>query len=118
MDPHFDGVIFQTHAVELARRMRREFPAWYALDVRQAGEYAAGHIPGSRPASAAALASGLPDGTDQGTEFFVIGAGPGDPRVREASLALRALGANRIVELSAGISEWTAFGLELNETAA
>ena len=46
----------------------------------------------------------LPDGA--GTEYVVIGEGPGDPAVRATSLALRRLGARRIVELTGGMAEW------------
>ena len=35
MDPHFDGVIFATHAEELARRIKFEYPPFAVLDVRQ-----------------------------------------------------------------------------------
>jgi rhodanese-related sulfurtransferase len=110
MDPHFDGVIFQTHAAELVRRLRREFPRYRALDVRDAGAYASAHIPAAVRVTAEDLADALPDGTDPSTEFIVIGAGPGDPAVRRASLALRDRGARRIVELSGGMAEWVDYG--------
>lgn len=118
MDPHFDGVIFQTHAGELERRLRIDFPAWCALDVRSASEFASGHLPGSRRASVDDLADALPEGTDAGTEFFVIGSGPGDARVRPVSEALRQLGAHRVVELPGGVAEWTAYDFALEQQAA
>ena len=118
MDPHFDGVIFQTHAGELDRRLRREFPAWCVLDVRPAEEYAAGHLPGARSVSPTDLAVALPEGTDAGTEFFVVGSGTGDPAVRPVSKALQELGARRIVELAGGVAEWTAFDFALERPAA
>ena len=117
MDPHFDGVIFQTHAHELDRRLRTDFPAWCVLDVRPPEEFEAGHIPGSRTASPDDLATALPEGTDGGTEFFVVGGEAGDARIRPVSEALRARGARRIVELSGGIAEWTAFDLALDRQA-
>jgi rhodanese-related sulfurtransferase len=110
MDPHFDGVIFQTHAAELARRLRRDFPRYRALDVRDATAFASAHIPAAVRVTAAELAGALPDGTDPSTEFIVIGAGPGDPAVRRASLALRDRGARRVVELTGGMAEWTDSG--------
>ena len=118
MDPHFDGVIFQTYASELERRIRKAFPAWCALDVRSAADYAAGHLPGSLSVSIADLSNGLPEGTDPGTEFFVIGMGPGDERVRPMSEALRRQGAHRVVELAGGIAEWKAFDFALEQRAA
>lgn len=113
MDPHFEGVIFQTHAKELARRLEHRFPAWCALDVRSPSEFSSGHLEGARNESVETLATGLPEGTDQGTEFFVVGAGPEDRRLRATSEALRQHGARRVVELSGGIAEWSAFGLPL-----
>lgn len=113
MDPHFEGVIFQTHAAELARRLQRPFPPYRLLDVRDPADFAAGHIPAAGNTSPEALRQGLPEGTGPGTEFFVIGAAPGDAAVRQASEALRASGAHRIVEFSGGMSEWSALGFEV-----
>jgi len=118
MDPHFDGVIFQTHASELERRIRKEFPAWCALDVRSAADYAAGHLPGSRSASLDDLAAALPEGTDAATEFFVIGTDARDERVRPMSDALRRNGARRVVEVGGGMSEWTALDFAVEQQAA
>jgi ArsR family transcriptional regulator len=106
MDPHFDGVIFQTHAAELARRLGRPFPPLFVLDVRPEEAFAAGHVPGALALAAADLAGTLPAGAGSTTELFVVGRGPGDPAVRELSLALRRLGAERVVELSGGMHEW------------
>lgn len=106
MDPHFDGVIFQTHAAELRRRIGRDFPPFRVLDVRPAAEFAAGHIGGALPTSTTELADGLPHGGDRSTEYFVIGAGTGDPAIRAASLALLGHGAHRVVELAGGMMEW------------
>jgi rhodanese-related sulfurtransferase len=111
MDMHFDGVIFQTHAAELARRLRHPFPPFAVLDLRGEEEWAAGHIPGARPASLEALERGLPQGTTPETEFFLVGSGPSDPAPRAASLALKRLGARRRVELPGGMHEWQAQGL-------
>lgn len=118
MDPHFEGVIFQTHAAELQRRIAHDFPAWCALDVRSEGDYAAGHLPGSRSGDSATLAAALPEGTDRDTEFFVVGAAPGDERVRATSEALRSHGAHRVVEFSGGMAEWTAFGFGVDSGVA
>jgi rhodanese-related sulfurtransferase len=122
MDPHFDGVIFQTHAAELVKRLRYAFPRFCVLDVRDGGGYAAAHIPTARRVAAAALAAGLPDGTDAATEFIVVGSGPGDAAVRRASLALREHGARRVVEFSGGMAEWADYAFaterEANEASA
>ncbi len=118
MDPHFEGVIFQTHAAELEKRLGRDFPAYRALDVRDASAWASGHIPSAHHATVADLAAALPEDTDAVTEFFVIGEGPDDRTVREASLALRGNGALRVVEFSGGMSEWTAYGYATQSEAA
>lgn len=110
MDPHFDGVIFKTHAAELRRRLRRPFPPFCVIDVRPREEHERGHIPGAIPATAADLAAGLPPGTTEHTEIFVVGGRPEDPAMRQASLALRRLGARRVVELTGGMSEWVVIG--------
>lgn len=106
MDPHYDGVIFQTHAAEMIRRVRASFPAFRVLDVRPSAEFASGHIPDALSSSAEQLELALPQGLDVGNEIFVIGAAVGDPAIRQASLALMSHGARRIVELPGGMSEW------------
>ncbi len=117
MDMHFDGVIFQTHAAELERRLRHPHPPYVVLDLRGEEEWASGHIPGSRPASVDGLERGLPEGTTPRTEFFLVGSGPTDPAPRAASLALKRLGATRRVEFPGGMAEWRDHGLP-TETAA
>ena len=118
MDPHFSGVIFQTHAAELRRRIAHSFPSWCLLDVRSSAEFASGHISGSQHLESTSLMRGLPEGTDPDTEFFVVGAQPGDERVRIVSEWLQAHGAHRRVEFPGGIAEWVAFGFELEQEAA
>ena len=106
MDPHFDGVIFKTHAAELRRRLRFAFPPFRVIDVRPREEYERGHIPGAIRATAADLAESLPAGATERAEMFVVGSQPEDPAMRAASLVLRRLGAHRIVELTGGMIEW------------
>lgn len=118
MDMHFNGVIYQTYADELARRARYPHPPYRILDVRDAGEFASGHIAGADRAAASDLKSGLPAGTTPTTEFFVVGAGPEDARVRQASLTLRALGALRCVEVPGGMLEWRQAGHPVDTAAA
>lgn len=115
MDMHFDGVIFQTHAAELSRRLDHPHPPYAVLDLRDEQEWAAGHIPGARRASVDTLARGLPEGTTPSTEFFLVGSGPTDPAPRAASLALQHLGARRRVELTGGMHEWRAQGLPVEQ---
>ena len=64
MDPHFDGVIFKTHAAELIRRIRRPYPPFSIVDVRWRGEFEDGHIPGAFPAEPDGPAA-LPPGTTE-----------------------------------------------------
>ncbi len=110
MDPHYDGVIFQTHAAEMIRRLSALFPPYRVLDVRAADQFASGHIPGALSISADQLELTLPAGLDLDSELFVIGATAGDPAIRQASLALMAHGARRIVELPGGMVEWLGAG--------
>jgi rhodanese-related sulfurtransferase len=111
MDPQFDGVIFQTHSAELHRRLHYPFPPFKILDVRTEDEFRRGHVPGAILATGRDLAALLPKEGGR-IELFVVGKGPGDPRVREVSLALLHLGAHRIVELTGGMYEWERSGHE------
>ena len=114
MDPHFDGVIFKTHAAEVHRRLSRPFPPFRIVDVRPREAFELGHIPGAMSATAAELAAGLPGATEH-TEFIVVGAQPEDPAMRAASLALRRHGARRIVELTTGMTDWQSAGYPVEE---
>ena len=116
MDMHFDGVVFQTHAAELHRRLDHAHPPFAVLDLRDSSDWAAGHIPGARNVALESLDRGLPEGTTAATEFFLVGAGPTDPAPRGASLALQRLGARRRVELPGGMQEWQAHGLPVTRT--
>ena len=118
MDMHFDGVIFQTHAEELARRLTRDHPPVVVLDVRPAADYARGHLPGSRSASVSELNQALPDGVDAGTEVVVVGERATDPMLRRAARALQARGVRRVVEFPGGVHEWTVTGRPLASGAA
>ena len=111
MDMHFDGVIFQTHAGELSRRLEHSHPPFAVLDLRTESDWAGGHIPGAINVSLDALERALPDGTSEATEFFLVGSGPTDPAPRAASLALQRHGAHRRVEFPGGMQEWSAHRL-------
>ena len=117
MDPHFDGVIFQTHPAELARRMRSPRPPFLVLDVRSADDHARGSIPGAVALRSSDLQA-LPAGTDAKTEFFVAGRDLNDPEVRRTTLRLKELGALRVVELTGGVYEWQQFGFPLERPGA
>ena len=108
MDPHFHGVIFQTHPEELQRRLAHSYPPYLLFDVRDESERAAGTIAGARPLTAEQLGDELPEGATPTTEIFVIGAAQSDPRPRALSRALRERGATRVVELAGGMFEWNA----------
>jgi rhodanese-related sulfurtransferase len=116
VDPQYDGLIFQTHAAELARRLRFPSPPFRVIDVRPLEAFARGHVPGAvsstsvDPASLLAAAGGR-------IEIFVVGRGPGDPEMRTASLALLRAGAHRVVELTGGMVEWELDGGRLDRAA-
>lgn len=109
MDPHFDGVIFKTHAGEVRRRIGMPFPPYRIVDVRPREDYDRGHIPGALSLQPEGITA-LPEGADEKTELFVVGREPEDPAMRAASLALRFLGARRVVELTGGMVEWARAG--------
>jgi rhodanese-related sulfurtransferase len=115
MDPHFDGVIFKTHAAELRRRLSRPFPPFRIVDVRWRGEYDRGHIPGAVNALPEDINT-LPPGATEHTEIFVVGESPEDPAMRRASLALKRLGTHRVVELTGGMTEWWLAGGPLEKS--
>lgn len=109
MDPHFDGVIWKTHAGELKRRIQRPLPPYCIVDARWRGAYDEGHIPGAVSILPEDLKA-FPEGATAHTELFVLGEGAEDPAMRKASLALRRLGAHRVVELTGGMVEWRRAG--------
>lgn len=110
MDMHFDGVIFHTYADELARRMDHPYPPFSVLDVRSREEHAKSRIPGSLSLDSDRLEA-LPGDAGAATELFVVGSNHTDPRVRQAALALKRLGARRVVEVTGGYHEWRRRGL-------
>ena len=117
MDMHFEGVVFHTYADELARRMERHYPPYAVLDVRSTAEHERIRIPGSQRVDAAKL-DALPEGSTDITELFVVGAGPGDGGVRQAAIALKELGARRVVEVTGGLWEWIRRGLPVEGSQA
>ena len=116
MDPHFDGLIFKTHAQELQRRLAFEYPPWVLLDVRPAEERGAGSLPGARGADLESI-SALPEGATKTTEIFVIGRDQEDGVPREVSQKLLRLGALRVVEMPGGVKEWQDAGFQLEAGA-
>jgi rhodanese-related sulfurtransferase len=118
MDPHFDGVIFQTHGAELRRRLAAPWPPFVVVDVRPEDEYGKGRIPGAVWGGHLDFARAVPGLGEKRIEVFVVGRESQDPMVREASLALQRLGAKRIVELTGGMVEWQLAGGPLEGAAA
>lgn len=113
MDTHRKP-IFQTHARELERRLQVPFPPFAVVDVRSAGEIAAGHIPG---AIGIGGLDALPAEIGPATEVFVVGADPSDGRVRPIAERLLSLGVRRVVELTGGMHEWQALRLPRERAA-
>ena len=116
VDTHFGVQLFQTHAAELARRIRKPHPPFAVIDVRSAAAFARGHVPGAISATAESLADGLPPGVAPEMEVFVIGAGTEDRDRRRTALALRSHGVRRVVEVTGGMVEWLGHALPV-ETA-
>ena len=112
MDMHFEGVIFHTHANELARRLGYQYPSFAVLDVRSEGAFARSRVPGSIRVAPGDL-SAFPASTDAATEFFIVGQDPTDGVVRQAAHALKKLGARRVVEVTGGFFEWARQGLPI-----
>lgn len=109
-------MIFQTHAAELARRLRFPSPPFRVIDVRPAAAFLSGHIPGA--VSSASMTPAAVSAESGGRiEFFIVGSGPGDPETRQASLALLHAGARRVVELTGGMVEWALGGGDLDRAA-
>ncbi|MFQ5525496.1 MAG: rhodanese-like domain-containing protein [Thermoanaerobaculia bacterium] len=117
MDMHFEGVVFHTYADELARRVEHAYPPFAILDVRSQAEHDRLRIPGSLRVDADELTS-FPEGIGESTELFVVGARHTDNEVRAAALALKELGARRVVELTGGLWEWVRRGLPLEGSQA
>ena len=115
MDMHFEGVVFQSHAAEVARRIAHPWPPFAVLDVRPAAEFERQRLPGARRFDLAA--EGLPEGSTATTEFLVIGRDPDDAGVRRATDRLRRAGARRVVEVPGGLREWRQLGLPLESAA-
>lgn len=112
MDPQFDGVIYQTHAEELHRRMKFDYPPYAVIDVRSDEAWKEGSVPGALHVDLDSLESSLPEGTEPTTELFVFGEDHTDPARRAVTLRLRELGALRVVEMPGGFREWRLRGFE------
>lgn len=115
MDPHFDGMIFSTHAEELARRIGPSHPPLLLLDLRSTKEHAAGHVPGALRVTADQAAAAVPAGV---AEVVVIGRERNDPEVGRALQILKGAGVRRRVELAGGMAEWLRLGLPLERRGA
>ena len=101
---------------EEARRRLLEDPSWHFLDVREADEYASGHIPGARhsPRGFLEVRADLehhkrdPWFADRGRKLVVY-CGGGN-RSALAARTLQEMGFRRVVSLAEGWHGWTLRG--------
>lgn len=85
----------------------------YAVDLRSASDYAAGHIPGaiSRPAAdVIADAAGSFTGVATSATIVLYGAGDASGAEYEAAMALEAAGYVNVYYYSGGIANWIGGG--------
>jgi rhodanese-related sulfurtransferase len=97
-------------AAELLKRLARTPPV--ILDVRSAGEFAAGHIPGSINIPFWAVPWRAGELGARRDDPIVVYCGHG-PRAQLARAALRARGFSRIACLAGHMAKWRAAGYPL-----
>jgi len=80
------------------------------LDVREPGEYGAGHILGAKNLPPARLDSGAGDVAKKKDATLILYCDTGD-RAGKAIAALKKQGYNKVVSLSGGLAAWKQAGL-------
>lgn len=87
------------------------------IDVRTAGEFASGHVPGARnvPLGSPALQAILREGMDRASEYFVICQSGG--RSRNCCEAFAAAGMTEVTSVEGGTAAWAAAGFPLERSA-
>ena len=85
------------------------------LDVREPGEYAAGHILGAKNVPLSRIDSGGAEIAGKKKDRPVILYCDGDNRCAKAAAALKAQGYTRVLTLSGGIGAWQQAGLPVEK---
>jgi rhodanese-related sulfurtransferase len=84
------------------------------IDVRDAGEFSAGHILGARHLPVAAVEQGAADLAKKKDRPLIVYCDGGN-RCAKASAALKAQGFTRVATLSGGIGAWQGAGLPIEK---
>ena len=84
------------------------------LDVRDAGEYAGGHILGAKSLPLARVESGAGDVAKKKDATLIVYCDTGD-RSGKAAGALKKLGYSKVVNLSGGFGAWKQAGLPVEK---
>ena len=99
-----------TRAIELINREDA-----LVLDVRDAGDYGAGHILGARNLALARLESGESGELAKRKDKPLIVYDNGGERATKATAALRKQGFGRVVNLAGGLGAWKQAGLPVEK---
>jgi rhodanese-related sulfurtransferase len=84
------------------------------LDVRDAGEYAGGHILGAKSLPLARVESGAGEVAKKKDATLIVYCDSGD-RAGKAAGALKKLGYSKVVNLSGGLGAWKQAGLPVEK---
>jgi len=84
------------------------------LDVRDLGEYGAGHILGAKSLPLARVESGAADVAKKKDAALIVYCDTGDRSAKAAS-ALKKLGYSKVVNLSGGLGAWKQAGLPVEK---
>jgi hydroxyacylglutathione hydrolase len=101
-------------SVEELRRLLDERPGLRVLDVRRAGEYEAGHVPGARLSTLASLASDPLEGLDPAQPLAVVCAG--GYRSSAAASLLAPRGFRKLLNVTGGTSAYVNAGFPVEKS--